>query len=181
MGYYSGLDLPQAYAKLSTQQASASFSSSHVCSGTRFFSPRTHPTVSFVGYSSFFFSLNCCPYVSILRTKGRRGSAWGLISIAYRINGPSISGGEFPMAFVHVARMVWFLLITCCLLPQIFTSAFSIARNDNVCSFFQPFKNTLFMLTNSARCVRVNHHTKYHYLSEPLATGAKTLLVINKG
>jgi chitinase len=40
------------------------------------------------------------------------------------------------MAFVHVARMIWHLIITCCLLPQIFTSAFSIARNDNLAVYW---------------------------------------------
>jgi len=50
----------------------------------------------------------------------------------------------FSMSFVHVAHMIWLLVITCCLLPQIFTSAFSLTRNDNVCHVFWPFRSTTY-------------------------------------
>ncbi|KAF8807244.1 glycoside hydrolase [Phlegmacium glaucopus] len=40
------------------------------------------------------------------------------------------------MTFVHVARMVWLLVLTACLLFQNFTSAFSIARNDNLAVYW---------------------------------------------
>lgn len=64
------------------------------------------------------------------------------------------------MAFVHVARMIWILVITCCLLPQIFSSAFSLTRNDNVCHVFSLFRSTPLMLINSACRVRASQHVK---------------------
>jgi len=40
------------------------------------------------------------------------------------------------MTFVRVARMIWLLVITCCLLPHVLTSAFSLKRNDNLAVYW---------------------------------------------
>jgi len=40
------------------------------------------------------------------------------------------------MAFVYVARMIWTLVIACCLLPHVVMAAFSIARNDNLAVYW---------------------------------------------
>ena len=99
-------------------------------------------------HSSYLLKIS----LMLSRTEVRRGSPWGYMSIAYRKG----NGFEkemvpaFSMAFVHVAHMIWPLVITCCLLPQIFSSAFSLIRNDNVCQVFWPFWNTSLMLTNPA-------------------------------